>query len=226
MAAGAWEPGDKSNGMKATTKTTRGTGSLVTPVTLRSKPLDHAFEGCNTSFVPAILPGTLAGVESPVRIRPACVPDLQAIAAFNLQLAWETEHLQLDPAIVRAGVEAVLSDPQKGIYFVAEAGGRVIGQCSVTYEWSDWRNGMFWWLQSVFVERAWRKQGVLRSLFRHVESAAVQCGAVGLRLYVEEDNEGARNAYRCLNMNPTSYRVLERPLPRLGGPRARDRSTP
>ncbi|MBL9137674.1 MAG: GNAT family N-acetyltransferase [Verrucomicrobiales bacterium] len=138
--------------------------------------------------------------------------DHAAIADFNQRLAWETEQLRLDSATVSAGVQAVLTQPRHGIYFVAVAEGRVIGQCSVTYEWSDWRNGELWWLQSVYVDAAWRGQGVFRALFEAVERTAGEAGAVGLRLYVEENNEGAQATYRRHGMEKTHYLVYEKTL--------------
>ena len=146
------------------------------------------------------------------------------VTEFNLRLAWETEHKRLDPGVVGAGVAAVLGDARKGIYFVAELapgaegpegggpGSRVVGQCSVTYEWSDWRNGDFWWLQSVYVAAPWRRRGVFQALFEHVRQAAAAAGAVGLRLYVEENNEAAQATYRRHGMTRTAYQVFEREL--------------
>ncbi len=149
-------------------------------------------------------------------IRGAVVGDAETIAEYNRRLAWETEHLQLDPAVVLRGVEALIRDPSKGEYFVAEATGNsvsgVIGQCCVTYEWSDWRNGNMWWFQSVYVQADWRARGVFRGLFDHVHQAAVSQGVVGLRLYVEEDNRTAQEVYRRRGMRQTAYRVFERVL--------------
>ena len=131
------------------------------------------------------------------RLREACESDAGVIADYNLRLAWETEHRRLKPEVVRRGVEALLKDRAKGEYFVAEAAKApdwastphravgVIGQCCVTYEWSDWRNGDIWWFQSVYIEATWRAQGVFRALFDHVHRAALAKGVVGLRLYVD-----------------------------------------
>jgi GNAT superfamily N-acetyltransferase len=149
-------------------------------------------------------------VRTPITFRPAVPADAPRIADFNLRLALETEDLKLDPATVRAGVEAVLADRTKGVYFVAEADGQVVGQCSVTYEWSDWCNGMLWWLQSVFVETAFRGRSIFKGLFRHVEEVARIEGAAGLRLYVEETNAAAQAAYTRLGMVRTHYHVFEK----------------
>ena len=137
------------------------------------------------------------------------------IAAFNVALALETEDLALDPSIVRPGVEAVLGDPARGVYFVADAGGTVIGQVLVTFEWSDWRNGNLWWLQSVYVEKESRSHGVFKALFAHVISEAKRKREVcGLRLYMETENHRAREVYRRIGMSETRYQVFEQIFPR------------
>lgn len=163
-------------------------------------------------------------MNGPFRVREAVLGDVGILAEYNLRLAWETEHRRLEPTVVRLGVEALIRDRSKGIYFVADAaptpgdspeagrGVGVIGQCCVTYEWSDWRNGNLWWFQSVYVEASWRAKGVFRSLYDHVVAVAVQEGVVGLRLYVEEDNHTAQEVYRRRGMHRTSYRVFEREL--------------
>jgi GNAT superfamily N-acetyltransferase len=142
-------------------------------------------------------------------IRLARLADAEVIADFNRFLAHETESITLDPPTVLAGVRALLADPMKGRYFVAEAGGEVIGQVMHTYEWSDWRNATFWWLQSVYVRADWRGRGVFKSLFRHVTGLATSTpGICGVRLYVEEHNHRAREVYRRLGLNPAGYLVL------------------
>lgn len=148
-------------------------------------------------------------MSSDCQIRPARPSDAPVIADFNARLAWETEHLRLDPCTVAAGVEAILQDPAKGLYFLAESRGAVIGQCSVTGEWSDWRNGLFWWLQSVYIDQAHRGRGVFRLLFEHVRRTALATGAIGLRLYVEQENLAAQDTYRKVGMNRTRYEVFE-----------------
>jgi len=145
----------------------------------------------------------------PVRTRAAQLEDLKAIVAFNLALARETEGLALQPAVVNEGVLAVLQDPAKGRYFVAEVEGRVVGQTLVTLEWSDWRNGWLWWLQSVYVDPAYRGRGVFRALYEHVRREAIQAGARALRLYVKTHNARAQAVYRALGMEPAGYDVWE-----------------
>lgn len=143
-------------------------------------------------------------------IRMATPADIETIAVFNERMAWETESLRLDAARIRSGVQSVLGDESKGFYLVAERDGKVIGQLMVTFEWSDWRNGSFWWIQSVYVHPDYRGQGVYSSLYRHLEAAAHQTeGVCGLRLYVEQENGRAQEVYRRLGMSMTAYRLLE-----------------
>jgi GNAT superfamily N-acetyltransferase len=139
------------------------------------------------------------------------------VAEFNLRLAAETEQLQLDPDCVQAGVRALLNDPSKGIYFLAVDADVVVGQAMITYEWSDWRNGNIWWLQSVYVRPEFRKRGVFRLLFRHIqELARRQPGVWGLRLYMHSGNDRARAAYESLGMAGTHYQVFELDLSNSG----------
>ena len=144
-------------------------------------------------------------------VRLALSDDWETIVDFNCRLAEETENMQLDPATVRAGVEAVLADPHKGRYFVACVGQNVVGQMMHTWEWSDWRNGEIWWLQSVFVAPQYRRQGVFRRLYQHLlDEAVADPNVVGLRLYVERENQPAHATYRGLGMQETDYLVMER----------------
>ncbi len=151
-------------------------------------------------------------------VRPAAPADAAVIAAFNQALALESEAKALDPATLAAGVAACLADGAKGRYWVAEQGGQVVGQLLVTTEWSDWRDGWFWWIQSVYVAPAARQSGVFRALYRHVEAAAAADPAVvGIRLYVERDNARAQEVYAALGLVLGPYLVMERcPLPAAG----------
>jgi ribosomal protein S18 acetylase RimI-like enzyme len=140
--------------------------------------------------------------------------DADVLARFNVQLAKESENLVLVPARVRAGVEALLRDPAKGTYYVAEAGGAVIGQLLITHEWSDWCNGDYWWVQSVYVRSDYRRRGVFQALFQHVLAGAEGRGDVAaIRLYVEKNNDPALKAYARLGLKETHYRILERLVP-------------
>uniref|UniRef100_A0A7C2K0B9 GNAT family N-acetyltransferase n=1 Tax=Schlesneria paludicola TaxID=360056 RepID=A0A7C2K0B9_9PLAN len=149
-------------------------------------------------------------LESPVLIRQATAADRDAIAELNTRLAWETEQLRLDPARIGAGVAAVLDGRAEAFYFVAEEGGAVVGQLMLTREWSDWRNGWFYWIQSVYVRETHRQRGVFRRLF-HAATDWVrsQDDAVGVRLYVEEHNTPAMETYARLGLERTGYRVME-----------------
>lgn len=145
-------------------------------------------------------------------VRAATMEDVVPISEFNQLLAWETEKIRLKPNVIRSGVLAMLSDPAKGRYFVATVAGRVVGQIMHTYEWSDWRNGFLWWIQSVFVHQEFRGRGVFRALFEHLKQEAILNHGVGLRLYVEKENRTAQEVYRKLGMLQGGYHVLELPL--------------
>ncbi|HEV8629239.1 MAG TPA: GNAT family N-acetyltransferase [Thermoanaerobaculia bacterium] len=147
---------------------------------------------------------------SAFRVRPAAAGDAPVIADFNLRLAHESEGLALDPPTVRAGVEALLADPAKGAYFVAEEGGRPVGQLMLTTEWSDWRNGPIYWLQSVYVVAERRGSGVFRALWEQALATARAAGARAVRLYVDEQNEAAQDVYRRVGMERSAYLVFER----------------
>ena len=125
-------------------------------------------------------------------------------------MATETEGHGLDSALVDAGVEALLTAASKGRYWIAEQTGKIVGQIMVTYEWSDWRNGAMWWIQSVYVDSDYRRQGVFSMLCRHVESLARQDKSVcGLHLYVERENRNAQATYAALGMSDAGYEVMQ-----------------
>lgn len=150
--------------------------------------------------------------QTKIDIRSATMDDAERIAEFNRRLAWETEKIRLAPEIVDAGVRAMIADPTKGRYFVATTSNQVIGQIMHTYEWSDWRNGSLWWIQSVYVDAQFRGRGVFRALFEHLQREARHNEGVGLRLYVEEENRVAQEVYHKLGMTHAGYHVLELPL--------------
>lgn len=143
-------------------------------------------------------------------VRAATSQDWQIIAHFNTALARETESKELAPEKIGPGVQAILNDPAKGRYFVAQADGQVVGQIMHTYEWSDWRNGMIWWLQSVYIHPDYRQLGVFRKLFEHLVDCAQQEHALGVRLYVEQHNTRAHTTYDRLGLLPAGYDVRER----------------
>src|SRR5262249_32561677 len=147
----------------------------------------------------------------PLVVRRATPADLDVIVEFNRRLAQESEGKTLDLTLLRPGVAAGLADRNKGVYFVAEQDKAIVGQMMVTLEWSDWRNGWVWWIQSVYVRAESRRMGVFRALFQHVERlAAQQPDVIGLRLYVDRENAAAQQTYANLGMQPTGYLLLEK----------------
>ena len=145
-----------------------------------------------------------------INVRDAVPADLVIIVAFNSAMARETEGIELEVDRLRQGVSAVLDDPARGRYLVAEIGGSVVGQLMITYEWSDWRNGCFWWIQSVYVHPDHRRRGVYRALDAHVRAEALREGDVcGLRLYVDRDNHVAQGVYASLEMQRSHYDLYE-----------------
>ena len=145
-----------------------------------------------------------------IQIRPATESDVAVLAEFNQAMAWETEHKRLVSETITGGVRSFLARPDYGFYLVAEIESRVAGCLMVTFEWSDWRNGLFWWIQSVYVHPDFRQQGVFKTLYRTVETQAREApGVCGLRLYVEQDNATAQETYRAMGMGETAYRIFE-----------------
>jgi GNAT superfamily N-acetyltransferase len=142
-------------------------------------------------------------------VRAARVDDLEALVAGNTALAEESEQLRLDTGTLREGILALLESRAPGRYWVAEFDGRVVGQLLVTFEWSDWRNRMVWWIQSVYVVPDMRGRGVLRMLYSAARREALASGAGGVRLYVDTRNTRAQAAYTALGMNGDHYRVFE-----------------
>lgn len=150
--------------------------------------------------------------EPTITIRNGRPADAEIVAAFNLALARETENLALDPQTVLNGVQKALADAGKGTYFIAEIGGEIVGCLMITHEWSDWRDGDMWWIQSVYVREDARRLGVFRKMFDHVRQAAVAANVRCIRLYVEHNNHRAKKTYASLGMNDTHYDVMELPL--------------
>lgn len=148
-------------------------------------------------------------------IRRATGDDADTIAEFNRRLAWETEGKRLDADVLARGVQAVLHDAHKGFYTIAERDGEPIGQTLITFEWSDWRNGWYWWIQSVYVSESARRGGVFRAIVEHIRSQALaDASVIGLRLYVEPGNTRAQAVYRNLGLEPEGYELYgQYPLP-------------
>lgn len=146
-----------------------------------------------------------------ITVRQGQPHDAAVIADFNTRLAEESENTMLDPATIRRGVEKLLADPIKGVYYLACDGENVLGQLAVTLEWSDWRDGWYWWLQSVYVRAEVRGKGIFRMLFQHVVNAAEAAGDVAaIRLYVETHNDRALKTYESVGMRAAGYLVYDR----------------
>ena len=148
-------------------------------------------------------------MDDALNIRKGEARDLEVIVDFNINMAIETESKHLDRATTTRGVEAALRDEAKGLYFLADLDGRVIGQLMLTHEWSDWRNGDIWWIQSVYVMPDFRGRGIFGAMYRFVAAEAKKTAAIGLRLYIERDNAGARKVYEKLGMTLTHYDIME-----------------
>ena len=147
---------------------------------------------------------------SEIKVRSATAAEAGRIAGFNRALALETEGLALEEKTVAAGVVALMGHPERGFYLVAEVAGAVAGCLLITYEWSDWRNRMFWWIQSVYVKPEFRGRGVYSALDEKVRELAAREGNVcGFRLYVHKGNARAQEVYRSLGMEETAYLVYE-----------------
>jgi GNAT superfamily N-acetyltransferase len=143
-------------------------------------------------------------------VRAASPRDVSVLVEFNRALARETEGRELDPELLRRGVSAVFEDPSRGAYVLAVQGEEALGGLLLTKEWSDWRNGVFWWIQSVYVVPRARGWGVFRMLYEHVlERARSSSDVCGLRLYVDHDNRRAQDVYLALGMSAAHYRMLE-----------------
>jgi ribosomal protein S18 acetylase RimI-like enzyme len=147
---------------------------------------------------------------SEVHYREATPRDSAAIIEFQIAMALETEEMSLDRGTVTRGVVAVFAEPSLGRYFVAESEERVVASLMITYEWSDWRNGIVWWIQSVYVTPQFRRRGVYAGLYRHVKRIVESDPAIrGLRLYVDKRNTTAQQVYSNLGMDGEHYRVFE-----------------
>ena len=145
-----------------------------------------------------------------INIREAHLGDLTILVQNNQALAEETEEIQLDKDVLRKGISQAFKR-EECHYFVAVVDEKVVGQTMITCEWSDWRNGIIWWIQSVYVHSDYRKQGIFRSLFRHIENLArINPQVKALRLYVMHNNNAGQGTYQSLGMNDSGYIVFEK----------------
>jgi ribosomal protein S18 acetylase RimI-like enzyme len=143
-------------------------------------------------------------------IRQALSQDIAELAEFNINMARETEGMELISEVITTGVKGMIENPQRGYYLVVELDNGIQASLMVTTEWSDWRNGMFWWIQSVYVRPAYRRQGLYRELYARVKELAEQEPSVcGFRLYVERENTNAQKTYESLGMVETEYKLFE-----------------
>ena len=148
-----------------------------------------------------------------ILIRTAEGNDVITITTFNSAMALESEDVALDWAILRAGVAQALADPAKAFYLLAEVAGQPVGQLMVTTEWSDWRNGWIWWIQSVYVKPEHRRRRVFASLYQHLRDMASARGDIrGMRLYVMRDNNIAKRTYESVGMRHSHYDLYETDL--------------
>lgn len=146
-------------------------------------------------------------------IRSACTDDISDIAQFNIAMAQETEERQLDPETIQSGVSGVIQNHAHGFYLIAERDQVAVGSLLITFEWSDWRNGTLWWIQSVYVKPEHRRTGVFKALYDAVIARARAAKSVrGIRLYVEQENLDAQSVYQKLSMQKTPYQMFERML--------------
>ncbi len=145
-----------------------------------------------------------------MKIRRATIEDAAVLSQFNQNSAFETEGMELIPEVADAGVKAMIENPHMGFYLVAEKDGVIAAAIMTTTEWSDWRNGLFWWIQSVYVLPEFRRQGLYRKLYEQVKIFAENdSGVCGFRLYVEHDNTTAQKTYQSLGMDETNYKLYE-----------------
>jgi len=145
-----------------------------------------------------------------IHIREATPDDAQRIADFNREMAFETEGARLDPDTALAGTCRMIQDRSLGFYLIGEYEREIAGLLMITTEWSDWRNGVFWWIQSVYVHPGWRRKGVYRRLYEEVKKLAKSNPDVcGYRLYVERENTTAQSTYRSVGMTETHYKMYE-----------------
>ena len=149
-------------------------------------------------------------MQNDIEVRFAAQSDSEVLVRFNAAMALETERKELLPEVIGAGVDYLLGHPHAGFYLIAECAGEIAGALLITSEWSDWRNGNFWWIQSVYVRPEFRRRGVYRGLYQYLQARAAEDPSVcGFRLYVERDNLRAQTSYRMAGMDQTRYIVFE-----------------
>ncbi len=143
-------------------------------------------------------------------VREAKPQDMAVIVNFQLAMAWETEKLELDPEVVPIGVKAVFDDSARGVYYVADFDGEIVGSLLTTFEWSDWRNGTVLWIQSVYVKPGHRQKGVYSRMYSFLREKVLNNPQLrGIRLYADVSNHKAHRVYQALGMNAEHYQTFE-----------------
>jgi GNAT superfamily N-acetyltransferase len=149
-------------------------------------------------------------MKNEIIIRKALIADAETIADFNIAMALETEGKELEYDTIHNGVNALFANPHYGFYIVAEVDDQIAGCLLVTYEWSDWRNGLFWWIQSVYIHPDYRRKGIYRTMYSFVKKLALkEKNICGFRLYVEKENSDAQRTYTALGMTECQYKMFE-----------------
>lgn len=149
-------------------------------------------------------------MELNLTIRKAQIDDAGTITNFNIAMAKETEDKDLEYDTIHNGVKNLFANPHYGFYIVTEVDGQIAGCLMVTYEWSDWRNGLFWWIQSVYIHPDYRRKGIYRTMYSFVKKLALkEKNICGFRLYVEKENINAQHAYTALGMTECQYKMFE-----------------
>ena len=145
-----------------------------------------------------------------MKITQPMIKDINSLVDFNIKMAKETENKVLNKETVTKGVSQVLNNTTLGYYVIAKNNDNILGSLMITYEWSDWRNGMFWWIQSVYVEKEYRQQGVYKKMYSYIKDKALKDNScTGIRLYVEQENKIAQSVYKKLEMKETHYKLFE-----------------
>jgi len=143
-------------------------------------------------------------------IQKAKIEQASIIANFQIDMAWETEKYKLNPDTINKGIEAVFNNPELGQYYVAKIDGEIVASLLTTYEWSDWRNASVLWIQSVFVVKEFRRQGIFQAFYDHIKAIATQDESIGgIRLYVDKTNIPAQKTYSKVGMNGENYQLFE-----------------
>lgn len=147
-----------------------------------------------------------------ITVKKADLSHLDVLCEFQQAMALESEGMALDNATLRAGINALLTDRNKGQYYIAEQEGRVVGCLMITLEWSDWRNGWVWWIQSVFVAQDMRRKGVYTAMYEHIKKLCIEQGVKGIRLYADRNNTPAHKTYEKAGMSSEHYITFEQML--------------